>query len=287
MGEENNSDIILPTGSAIHKALMEASNKRIVFFAGLSGVGKSLYIQQLAKISASRGRVVHLLQWDLTREAFQTPEIMHKYPEINGLTHAVIRKAVGLWARRGIAKWNEEYCAEENILIGELPLVGNRLIEVVQSIDDAIEALLASELTRFIVPVPSVELRQYIVSRRSNSISKPQHERELHDAPPAMVELNWQQILDMSQLLGLCEASSGAYDPDIYARAYAYLLQNRQFRCLRIDAALPVVGSVYELGVVRSELSATAADVADIFAQLERDFTREQLQQDVEHWYRI
>ena len=287
MGDVNNSDIILPKGSAIHAAFLDASCKRVVFFAGLSGVGKSLYIQQLAKMAAGKGRVVHLLQWDLTREAFQTPQIMQKYPEVNGLTHAAIRKAVGLWARKGITKWNEEYPAEEHILIGELPLVGNRLIEVVQSMDDAAEPLLASAATRFIVPVPSVELRNHIVSRRSNSISMPQHKREALDAPPAMVELNWQQVLQMAQSLQLCNVTSDAYDPEIYSRAYAHLLQKRHFECLQIDVALPVVGSVYELGVVQTELSATASEVADIFAQLERDFTPQQLKQAVDNWYRV
>lgn len=279
--------IILPNGSEIHAAFTRACNKRCVFIAGLSGVGKSLYIQQLAQMADKAGRVVHLLQWDVTREAFQTPEILGKYPEKNGVTHSAIRKAVGLWARSGVIKWHAEFSAEENILIGELPLVGNRLVELVQTIDDVAEPLLSSDKTHFLVPVPSVALRQHILSRRSNSIANPQHEREALDAPPEIVQLNWQQVWNMVNTLGLCETSNKGveYDPEIYSLAYAYLLQNRHFDCLNVAEIFPVVSSVYELGVVKTELAASKAEVASIFELIESTYTQQQIEHVTAHWY--
>ena len=280
-------DVILPQGSGIYAAFAQACNKRCVFIAGLSGVGKSLYIQQLANMADKAGRVVHLLQWDVTREAFQTPDIMRKYPEVDGVTHAAIRKAVGLWARAGVMRWHKEYSAEEHILIGELPLVGNRLVELVQIMDDEVESILASDNTHFLVPVPSVELRQHILSRRSNSISEPRHEREALDAPPVIVNLNWQQVRDMAGTLGLCDPgkTDTEYDPEIYSRAYAYLLQHRHFNCLPVDEIFPVVSSVYELGVVKTELSASPSEVVSIFERIDNTYTPQQLEFVTAHWY--
>ena len=49
-----------------------------------------------------KGRTVHLLQWDVTRASFEMPEVLARYPEIDGVSHAMIRKAMGLWARDGV-----------------------------------------------------------------------------------------------------------------------------------------------------------------------------------------
>jgi len=281
------SDVILPEGSEIFTAFAHACNKRCVFIAGLSGVGKSLYLQQMAIMASEAGRVVHLLQWDVTREAFQAAKTMRKYPERDGVTHAAIRKAVGLWARAGVMKWHNKYSSQEHILIGELPLVGNRLVELVQIIDDEVEPLLSSDNTHFLVPVPSVKLRQHILSRRSTSISEPQHRREAYDAPPAIVNLNWQQVRDMAVALGLCTPSDSdsEYDPEIYSRGYAHLLQHRHFDCLPVDEKFPITGSVYELGVVKTELLASKAEVAEIFEHIDYTYTPQQLELATARWF--
>ncbi|MCB0062552.1 MAG: hypothetical protein KDE19_10575, partial [Caldilineaceae bacterium] len=132
-----------------------ATEQKLVLFAGLPGVGKSLFLQQMALLAHEAGRTLHLLQWDVTRAAFETPEIMARYPEINGVTHAAIRKAVGLWARNAVNEWHSNHAAAADLLIGEVPLIGNRLIELVQPIDDAVEPLLAGEQCTFVLPVPT------------------------------------------------------------------------------------------------------------------------------------
>ena len=146
MDDIMNNGIILAADSTIYKTFEEALDKRMVFFAGLSGVGKSLYIQQFSQMAANAERTIHLLQWDVTREAFQSEEVLAKYPEIGGVTHPMIRKAVGVWTRQGIAQWHKQYPEAEHILIGELPLIGNRLMEIVQQHSDEVEPLLELSL---------------------------------------------------------------------------------------------------------------------------------------------
>ena len=72
------------------------------------GVGKSLLVQQLALMAQAEGRHVHLLQWDVTRAAFERPEILARFPEVDGVTHAAIRQGVGTWARRAVHAWHEQ-----------------------------------------------------------------------------------------------------------------------------------------------------------------------------------
>ena len=130
------------------------AERRMVFFAGIPGVGKSLHLKNFVSLAQDAGRKVHLLQWDITRAAFETEEVLTRYPEVDGVTHAAIRKAVGLWARRGVLKWYRTHLDPSHLLVGEVPLVGNRLTELVQPLDDEAEPLLAGEKALFITPVP-------------------------------------------------------------------------------------------------------------------------------------
>ena len=47
-----------------------AARQSVVILAGLPGVGKSLLLQQLARMARAAGRQVSLLQWDVARRAF-------------------------------------------------------------------------------------------------------------------------------------------------------------------------------------------------------------------------
>lgn len=62
-----------------------AREKRMVFFAGLPGVGKSLFNRELSRAAHTAGRTVHLLQWDVVRPVFVTPTIDARYPEARRL----------------------------------------------------------------------------------------------------------------------------------------------------------------------------------------------------------
>ena len=282
--------IILDKNSKIHhlfEKLVENADR--VFFAGLPGVGKSLMLQQLTLMAQETGRTVHLLQWDTTRPAFETPEILAKYPEIDGVTHAMIRKAVGLWARQGLAEWDKSHDKPAHMLIGEVPLGGNRLMELVKSMDDEIEATLQNEKTQFVIPVPSKAVRDVIEASREQTIAQPRHEKETKDAPPNVMRGMWHDLYQLAGALGLTDiqAEKVPYSPNIYRGAYEYLLQRRNVQTLEIDEVLKPSGSAYEMDTIVHDVCATPEQVIEIMAGLEREFTVEQVQADVERWYEI
>ncbi len=163
-----------------------ARAKRMVFIAGLPGVGKSLFIRELALAAHAAGRTVHLLQWDVVRPAFVSPAIDARYPGRDGVTHAVIRKAVSQWSRSAVLRWDREH-DEAHILIGEVPLIGNRLLDLAQAQADDAEPLLTGQDALFVTPVPSIALRTVIEGARGRTFANPAHPRESADAPPQRV----------------------------------------------------------------------------------------------------
>jgi len=280
------SELILGRSSDLYQCFEQALDKRMVFFTGLSGVGKSLYIQQFSNLAASSGRTVHLLQWDVTREAFQSEQLLAKYPEVDGVTHSVIRKAVGLWARQGILQWHQQYTDSQHILIAELPLIGNRLIELVQQHDDPVERLLASGQVQFFIPVPSQQVRAHIIGCRTASIDRPEHAREAADAPVSVVNSMWRQVRELAVMLGMDVEDKG-YDPCLYSEVYQYLLVHRNAKSIFIEQILQTQDSVYALEGIASELLATPAQADAIFKQLESDYSLVQIERMVNNWYQI
>lgn len=264
--------LIVPRGSALHEQLARtAAEQRIAFLAGLSGVGKSFLLQQLALLAHEAGRIVHLLQWDVSRAAFETPDILARYPEIDGATHMSIRKAVGLWVRDGVRHWHEQHTGHEHMLIGEPPLAGNRLIELAQVKADDAEALLAGPESRFLVPVPSREVRTAIEAARGRSIANPRHDRESADAPPNVMQDDWREIWRRAQELGVVADPGDApsFDPETYSAVYRHLLRHRRTTLLPVDTVMTPTGSVYDLHVVASELAASPAEVERCMALVE------------------
>jgi hypothetical protein len=256
-------------------------------FAGLPGVGKSLLLQQQALIAHAAGRVVHLLQWDVARGAFETPPLLARYPEVDGVTHAAIRRGVGLWVREAVHQWDATHARPEHLLIGETPLVGNRLSELAQVHTDAVEPLLAdTERTLFFIPVPTREVRHAIERSREHEMASPRHEREAANASLRVLACLWHELERAATLVGAPSGRPGDYDPDLYLEVYRRVLRHRHSRALPIDRVLPVSASPHELDVIESELRADADDVARITAAL-ASFSSAQLEQDVAAWYRL
>jgi hypothetical protein len=281
-------EIIIPRASPLYAPLARmAGERRAVFFAGLPGAGKSLLVQQLALLAHAAGRRVHLVQWDVARAAFETPALLARYPETAGVTHAAIRKAVGLWTRSAVLRWHEAYPDPAHLLIGETPLVGNRLVELAQVRRDAAETFLASAATLFAVPVPSAVVRARIEAARERTITAPAHGREAADAPPAVLRALWREIRELGVQLDGAGASDSdaAYDPQAYARVYTHVLRHRLHATLAVDEILPAAGSVYDLDVADGELVATPEEVAAIVRRVEANYTAEQLAQEVARWH--
>ncbi len=283
--------IILPSDSDIYRAFQQmAAQKRMLFFAGLPGTGKSLLLQQMALLAQAAGRTVHLLQWDVTRAPFETAVHLARYPEVDGVTHAAIRKGVGLWARTAVQRWQEQYDNPQHILIGETPLIGNRLVELVQVHEDGAESLLQSEAAQFIVPAPSTRVRAVIEAARAKSIAKPQHEREAADAPPNVLQMLWQDVNQLAYKLGVVNQTNEeqtSYDTAVYTGIYQYLLRHRHQQTFIIDEIYSTHGSVYEVENIGSELMASPAEVDEIMQMIEQTYTPETLATAVAHWYEV
>ena len=281
--------LVIPISSQLYQILREmAHTRRMIFVTGLPGVGKSLLIQQLALIAREAGRQVHLLQYNVAREPFEKEPYASKYPEIEGVTDPTIRKAVGLWARTAVQTWHTTHTDPTNLLVGELPLIGNRFIELVEPHDDDVESILSSEQAQFIVPVPSWEVRTVIEERRASTIADPQHEREKLDAPPNVLQALWEQVNSLARDIRLTKANpKTAYNPYIYGGVYEALLQHRQAKLLLIDQVLRPAQSVYELDVLVSQLQASPAEVTHFMEQAENSYTPETLKQAVANWHAI
>ncbi len=260
--------MVIPPDSALYASfarLLERAD--LVFFAGLPGVGKSLLLQQMALMAAAAGRSLTLLQWDVARHPFETP----RYPLVDGATHPLVIRAVGHWSRGAIVKWADAR-AENDLLLGEAPLIGGRFMQLVRPADDAAEALLSDERARFLLPVPSVELRAHIESQRRRSIAAPRHDNEAHDAPPDLLRALWRDLHHVALQLGLADTAEDidpAYSPEIYAAVYRQLLRHRHIEQVDLRRPLPAATSVYDGLDALPQLRANPAEAAAIMAKLE------------------
>ena len=259
--------LVIPPDSALHAVFSETlAAADIVFFAGLPGVGKSLLLKQMSLMAIAAGRPVPLLQWEVARHPFETP----RYPLKDGATHPLVIQAVGVWLRRALAEWAAARGAK-GLLLGEAPLIGGRFMEVCRPADDAAEALLRDPRARFLLPVPSVELRAHIEAQRERTIAAPRHSNEAHDAPPDLLRALWRDLHEVAVALGLAEAAAddNPYSPRIYAAVYRHLLRRRNTEQIDLRRPLPAAKSVYHGLDALPQLRATAAEAADILAALE------------------
>ena len=262
-----------------------ASEKRMVFFTGLPGVGKSLYVKLLSEQAKLKGREIHSLQWDVTRMAFETEAVISKYPEIDGVTQPIIRKAVGLWSRQAVLDWHKTAKATDT-LIGELPLIGNRLIELVQKHDDEAEDLLSSDDALFITPVPSRRVRGVIEEARANSIASPKNHKEEKDAPPNVLTALWEELHDLATNKLSYKTDNSNYDPDLYATVYEYLLKHRQHTTLHIDEIFESGASVYDVDI-KHNLAANTSTVESIMSSIEKEYSLSELEEQTNNWHQI
>jgi hypothetical protein len=275
----------------IHASLQKVARTcEIAVVVGMPGVGKSLFVQQLALIAQQEGRSVHLLQWDVTRRAFETDDILARYPDLeNGETHPLIRMAVGMWSRSGVLQWHREYGDSGHMLIVEAPLVGNRLVEISQPADDEAELVLAGSRSRFILPVPSVEVRREIGRRRAETSLAPRHGREASDAPSNLLDEAWRDLYQIGRSLTLADnhQTFPEFDPDVYEAVFERMLRHRATAVLRINEVLEGKGSVYDLDGIVSEVSANPTEARDIILHLESKFTLNELDTHVDQWHRV
>jgi len=265
-----------------------ARTHRMVFFSGLPGVGKSLFIRELARAAHAMARPVHVLQWDVVRPAFASRAILARYPERDGATHPVVRKAVGRWVRDALVRWHRDHGSSAEMLIGEVPLIGNRLVELAQVHADDAEPLLAGPQTLFVIPVPSAPVRAAIEHARERTSANPVNPRESADAAINVLQELWRDTRMRAVEMGAAEPATEAappFDPHAYAAVYRHLLRRRHAITVRMDVQLEQKASVYDLGVEVSDIIPTAAEAALIVTGLERDHTTAEIESDVARWF--
>lgn len=272
--------LALPEDSPLRRRLGEiASTERLVVVSGIPGAGKSLMVQQLALLAQGAGRRVHLFQWDVARTAFETPALLAKYPEADGITHPAIMCGVGFWIRDAIVAWHRDHPGPDRLLIGEAPLLGRRMIELAEPGPEPAESLLTGPGTRFLVPVPSTEVRRVMESRRALTSAAPRHAREAADALPHVVRASWETVFHEGCRAGVIRgpAPTGGipYDPAAYSAVYRHWLQHRRVEFLAIEELLPAAGSVYDVGTIEGELRAIPPEVEALTARLEARFPPE------------
>jgi hypothetical protein len=258
---------------------------RMVFFAGLPGTGKSLLVHQLAHLAAARRRQLSLLQWDVARPRFEASPSGQRYPLADGVTHAVIRKAAGLWIRHALVEWTTRHPEPRHMLVGETPFVGGRFVELARPAADAAEALLAAPTCRFVIAVPSPEVRAFLESERERRAEKPLHPREREDAPPRVLRDLWRELAEVGGRLGLPSPTS--YDPLVYRRVYEGVLRHRHVDVVTLDVILPTEKlSVYDFAVAPLDLVPTLAETETFIHEVERRYPDAgALEDEVERWW--
>lgn len=277
---------ILPEESQIYRCFLELiGSADCVIFAGLPGVGKSLLLQQLTLMALDAGRTPHLFQWDTARQPFESP----RYPLDQGATHPMVIKATGVWLRGALLQWHKAHSHGNAILIGEVPLIGGRLMEIARRADDAAEPLLADARTVFVLPVPSRRVRALIERRRAASIANPAHENEAQDAPPDLLRALWLELYDIARQLGLAQAvaSDPHYSPEIYEGTYRHLLRHRQVIALAMDEPLRPVASVYDFDAILPQLIADRGGAQALLREIEATTSIARLRRDAARWYQL
>jgi len=288
--------LVVEADPRLAEAIRGLAEQRMVFFAGLPGTGKSLLVHQLTHLAASAGRSVHLLQWDVARPAFEASAAGRRYPLADGVTHPVIRKAAGLWARRALVAWDERHPDPRHLLIGETPFVGNRFVELARQLDDAAEALLTGPSCRFVIAVPSREVRRFLEAERERRAASPLHPREREDAPPHVLRALWRDLHDIATGMGIAKPepghgpSAGAdgspYDPAVYQHVYEAVLRHRNVQALALSTILPTETlSVYDFAVAPPDLTPTEADADELIRDVERRYPdAAALQREIARW---
>ena len=305
MGDGDAARLVVDADRRLAEQVRGLSARRMVFFAGLPGTGKSLLVHQLAHLARAAGRKIHLLQWDVARPVFEASPVGQRYPLTEGVTHPMIRKAAGMWVRHALARWSERHPAAEHLLVGETPFVGNRLVELARRLDDRAEALLTDPSCRFVIAVPSGAVRKYLEGERERRAASPLHPREREDAPPHVLRDLWRDLVDVARVLGISAPAAaptisrgGAgvpsdsqtpYDPMVYRRVYEMVLRHRNVEVVALDVILPTERlSVYDFAVTPLDLVPTEAEAEQFIHDAERRHSDPTaLEREVARWWEV
>jgi len=282
----NPAKTLLAESSTARQLLESAArHARLVVFCGIPGVGKSLLLREQHSLALRAERRVHRLEWDVARQAFEQPDILARHPEIDGSTDVVIRRAVGLWSRAAIAQWCATHKSPADMLLIEAPLVGARLIEIAQAIDDAAESFLSARAAQFFVPTPTREVRVAIEAARRSESSANRHVRDAANASPRLVDELWRTVAVAAERLGFAPPGEPSpYSPATYYSVYQAVLRHRQVARLPIDAVIANPSSPHAMDSTGQELVPLRSEALDLIARAEQEGA-ESIAERAARWY--
>jgi hypothetical protein len=266
--------------SAFEELEQALPDARCIVVVGLPGTGKSFLVRRAARFAVKSGRKVHALQWDMVRLAWDTPGILARFPEVDGITHAAIRGALGMWVRGAMTRWFESHGARDDLLLVEAPVIGGRFSELAKRVSDALETHLAGPRTLFIIVAPTLGLQQELRQRRAAETHAGQDALERHNASLGVIDAQLAAVEQVARLWGNPPKMPGVYDPELYVEVMRAVLKHRHVLVVRPDSRSDEHGSVYDLGPEIVRIRATEEEVARTIAAAERNL--EQLRKEVE-----
>ena len=280
---------MIPNTSPVYKELESAAkNAKAVVISGMPGVGKSLYINQFKDIALQLEREVIVIQWDVARKAFETPEIAKRFPTGDGEVHNGLKLSVGKWLVDTFVEWIAANKEGNGLLLIEAPLVGHRFVELMHKQSDKnLENILTSDDFQVIVPIPSKEIRHKIEQDRNAQVSE--NAKDWSGAKPSVMLLLWKEICGIANEMGKTIPMDGQppYDPDIYKFVFGEILKHRHFKALYIDEIFPVTISdekeLHECGSIQPD-SITANHYARIV--MNEHITNDSIDTIVNGWYK-
>lgn len=137
--------------------------------------------------------------------------------------------------------------------------MGARFVDLARTLDDRAERLLKAPSSRFVIAVPSREVRRFLESERERRAASPLHPREREDAPPRVLHDLWREFSEVAAQLGISEPRE-EYDPLVYRRVYETVLRHRNVDSVALDVILLTEQlSVYDFAVASPDLVPTEA----------------------------
>lgn len=260
---------------------------RCVVVVGLPGTGKSLLVRELAAAAGQASRKSTVLQWDVCRESWDShPRVRSCYPEINGVTHAGVRIAMGSWVRAAIGTWFAEHAGDDALLIVEAPHIGGRFSELAHVVDDEAESHLSGPETGFVVVAPEKTLQLALKQQRAADMKDPLDEGyEQKNASPDLLDELTRSLRGPASRLGIEATNEQGYDPDLYVGMMRHVLRHRHTTVVRPDTLIQVSGSVYDLARDSERLWADAHEVEASLEATDAMDERE-LRTRVEGWFK-
>lgn len=277
----------IPQESDVYLTLNELVDEvRIAIFSGLPGVGKSLYINAFQALAENKGKKISVIQWDLARKAFETPAISEYFPMGEGIVHNGLKLAAGKWLMDEVSLWIEEHEDDDEILLIEAPLVGNRFIELVKIQTDAIlESYLSHEGVQVIMPIPSKEVRTKIEAERKRQVND--DAKVWTGAKPSVMLMLWKMTCGIANEFGKSIDMSGQpdYDPEVYEFVFSEILKHRYFLPLFVDEVF-TIPEMDESQLHNSESIVADEESANYYAEMiKNNYTEAEMNGITEMWY--